>query len=53
MSRVTAALPRVARSGGVAPSPRRQLDGLHFMEHVILDLADGKIARQVEVEAWE
>jgi ketosteroid isomerase-like protein len=28
-------------------------DGRHLIEHVILHLADGKIARQVEVEAWD
>jgi ketosteroid isomerase-like protein len=28
-------------------------DGRHLIEHVILHLADGKIARQVDVEAWD
>jgi ketosteroid isomerase-like protein len=28
-------------------------DGRHYIEHVILHLADGKIARQVDVEAWD
>jgi ketosteroid isomerase-like protein len=28
-------------------------DGGHLIEHVILHLADGKIARQVDVEAWD
>jgi ketosteroid isomerase-like protein len=29
------------------------LDGRHYIEHVILHLADGKIARQVDVEMWD
>jgi len=28
-------------------------DGRHLIEHVILHLADGKIARQVDVEMWD
>lgn len=28
-------------------------DGRHYIEHVILHLADGKIVRQVDVEAWD
>ena len=28
-------------------------DGRHLIEHAILHLADGKIARQVDVEAWD
>lgn len=28
-------------------------DGRHLIEHVILHLANGKIARQVDVEAWD
>jgi ketosteroid isomerase-like protein len=28
-------------------------DGKRIVEHVILHLADGKIARQVDVEAWD
>jgi ketosteroid isomerase-like protein len=28
-------------------------DGRHYIEHVILHLADGKIARQVDVEIWD
>jgi ketosteroid isomerase-like protein len=28
-------------------------DGRHYIEHVILHLADGKIARQVDVEMWD
>ena len=28
-------------------------DGRHYIEHTILHLADGKIARQVDVEAWD
>ena len=28
-------------------------DGRNLIEHVILHLADGKIARQVDVEAWD
>jgi ketosteroid isomerase-like protein len=28
-------------------------NGSHLIEHVILHLADGKIVRQVDVEAWD
>jgi ketosteroid isomerase-like protein len=28
-------------------------DGDHILEHVILHLTEGRIARQVEVEAWD
>jgi hypothetical protein len=28
-------------------------DGRHYIEHVILHLAGGKIARQVDVEMWD
>ena len=28
-------------------------DGRHYIAHVIFHLADGKIARQVDVEMWD
>jgi ketosteroid isomerase-like protein len=28
-------------------------DGRHLIEHVLLHLPDGRIARQVDVEAWD